>query len=238
MACGIYLITNTNNGHRYVGKSVDVERRLRDHMSGNGKSYALAHAVKKYGREAFSCSMIEEVARPFLGIREAFWCDALKPEYNVAAIDPTGRIEHSAETRAKMSRALKGRKLAPGHAAAISRGLKGKPKSEEARASMRSGARARVRFPHSEEHRKAIGAGHVGKTHSAERRKANSEAHKGKPLSDATRQAMSRAHQGKTHSEEHRKANSEAQRAAWVKRRELNAQSRDVGGRFTRGADQ
>jgi group I intron endonuclease len=49
----VYIITNTVNAKQYVGISVDLERRWKQHCSANGSSPYLHKAIKKYGIEAF-----------------------------------------------------------------------------------------------------------------------------------------------------------------------------------------
>ena len=56
--CGIYIITNTANGKRYVGSSKRIDRRLSHHKwslrSNRHHSVALQRAWNKYGEESFS----------------------------------------------------------------------------------------------------------------------------------------------------------------------------------------
>lgn len=50
----IYVITNTINGKRYVGKTVKtIEKRFNEHMRCGGDAPRLHSAIKKYGRDAF-----------------------------------------------------------------------------------------------------------------------------------------------------------------------------------------
>ena len=65
--CGIYCITNIVNGKQYVGLSKDCLKRWSDHYS---KAYTskkeddlrkpLYLAMRKYGRENFSFTILEE----------------------------------------------------------------------------------------------------------------------------------------------------------------------------------
>ena len=105
---------------------------------------------------------------------------------------------HSAETRKKMSEALKGEKCY----------IFGKHLSEDTRKKI-SEAKKGENNPMFGKHRlaetcKKIAEAHIGKHHSVETRKKMSESHKGKPSwmkdkhhSDETRQKMSEAHKGK-----------------------------------------
>lgn len=56
----IYCITNSANGKRYVGQTIQsIETRWRQHCSLQGKCRAIESAIRKYGAGAFS---IEEIA--------------------------------------------------------------------------------------------------------------------------------------------------------------------------------
>lgn len=72
---GIYKITNTVNGKTYIGSSIDIPRRWREH----GKRYEkeqgkwLYQAFSKYGLEMFEFEIIEECDEENLAEREEFW---------------------------------------------------------------------------------------------------------------------------------------------------------------------
>ena len=86
---GIYQIKNLINGKCYVGQSVDVESRWTDHeyTVNNNKllayHYPLYRAMRKYGRDNFYFSVLEEVEMTDdLTARELYWYNQLQPEYN------------------------------------------------------------------------------------------------------------------------------------------------------------
>lgn len=56
---GIYKITNKINGKIYIGQSVNIERRWRDHKKANA-DYPIHKAFKKYGIENFDFEVLEE----------------------------------------------------------------------------------------------------------------------------------------------------------------------------------
>lgn len=75
---GIYKITNISTGECYVGQSVDIERRIRDHTKrGSGASEAtqnkLYPVMKEKGIHNFTYEIIEEVEQPKLNEREKYW---------------------------------------------------------------------------------------------------------------------------------------------------------------------
>lgn len=83
MTTGIYKITNLINNHIYVGQSIDIKRRFREHKSEN--SLVVDKAIKKYGVENFSFEIIEECDSSMLDEREKYWIafyDSCRIGYN------------------------------------------------------------------------------------------------------------------------------------------------------------
>jgi group I intron endonuclease len=58
---GIYLITNLINKKVYVGKSVNIKQRWQNHKYLVSNCPLLARAIKKYGRDNFSISILQVV---------------------------------------------------------------------------------------------------------------------------------------------------------------------------------
>ena len=84
---GIYKITNKINGKAYVGQSVHIEERWRQHK--NQHSDSLIHqAIKKYGIDNFIFEVLEECEndKQILNAREEYWIkhfNTIKPNgYN------------------------------------------------------------------------------------------------------------------------------------------------------------
>lgn len=81
---GIYKITNLRNGKSYIGQSVNIEKRFKDHLSdkaaGHGKSFA--EDLAQYGKTAFELTVLEECDRDELIDRERAYIKELRPEYN------------------------------------------------------------------------------------------------------------------------------------------------------------
>ena len=83
MKSGIYVITNTVNGHRYIGKTNDLKRRKWEHFNPNSESNkSLSLAYKKYGIAKFKYEILEFCPVEMLNEREIYYISALKPEYN------------------------------------------------------------------------------------------------------------------------------------------------------------
>jgi group I intron endonuclease len=160
MEAGIYSITNTTNGYRYVGSAVNLNKRwnlhrhdLRHGVHGNGH---LQHAFDKYGEDAFTFDVLEVCEIPALIPREQWWLDTAQPEYNICRIagSPLGRACAEA-THRKLSKAHKGIRHSPEACRHMSEAHKGRPN------------------------------GWKGKRHTEETRRKQSLAHKGRPWSEA-----------------------------------------------------
>ena len=114
----VYKITNTVNNKAYIGISIHEpeKRRIREHLSGKGNR-VIARAVKKYGRDAFTYEILEaNVFDEFLPELEVAYIanfNTVVPHgYNLTYGGEGGGIP-SEETRRKLSKASKGRKLPP-----------------------------------------------------------------------------------------------------------------------------
>ena len=80
---GIYKITNKINGKCYIGKSINIERRFKEHKYICSESnQTLKRAYKKYGRENFEFSILEECLEEELNKKEIYYIKILKPQYN------------------------------------------------------------------------------------------------------------------------------------------------------------
>src|SRR5687768_9783119 len=76
--CGVYLVTNTVNGKRYVGLSADIRKRWAEHRKPKAISKTVIHdAVRKYGAEAFAFAVLELCDQKMLEERERHWITAL-----------------------------------------------------------------------------------------------------------------------------------------------------------------
>ena len=95
--CGIYCIENKINGHKYVGLSKDCMKRWSDHYSKCIHSKKeddirkpLYMAMRKYGRDNFSFTIIEECPENKLKEREIYWIEKLDTFHNGYNATPGG----------------------------------------------------------------------------------------------------------------------------------------------------
>lgn len=117
MTCGIYAIVNDVNGKLYVGKSINIERRIGDHfrlLRSNVRSKDcnrhLHAAFKKYGENSFSHRILESfdvIDDAVLSDRELYWMIELKTTnrdfgYNLRLDTSTKCIVHE-DTRLLIS---------------------------------------------------------------------------------------------------------------------------------------
>ncbi len=117
MVAGIYLITNKINGHMYVGGSIDIERRFREHKYFTDiKTSAIDRSIKKYGKDNFTYQIITELPADWeiIGKHEKYWVKFYntfkdKKHYN---LDEGGKgisgFTHTKETKQQISERMKG----------------------------------------------------------------------------------------------------------------------------------
>ena len=81
---GIYKVTNKINGKVYIGQSVDIGRRWREHMTAKDDIY-FHKAIQKYGVDNFIWEVIEKCKKSELDEREIYWIeyyDSFNKGYN------------------------------------------------------------------------------------------------------------------------------------------------------------
>lgn len=90
---GIYKITNEVNNKIYIGQSINIEKRVKEHFwkseCSKDRSYnsALHSAIRKYGKQNFSWEIIEECTIDNIDDREKYYIkyyNSLTPNgYNI-----------------------------------------------------------------------------------------------------------------------------------------------------------
>lgn len=117
---GIYAFQNSITSEIvYVGSSVDIARRLNEHLKGKSSNIPLQHAFKKHGIKSFILIVLEvytfdydlsvQENRDLILAMEQKYLDQLHPRYNIShtAGSPLG-VKRSEETRAKIRAAFLG----------------------------------------------------------------------------------------------------------------------------------
>lgn len=153
MEAGVYLISNNVNGKCYVGSTIHLDQRRREHFSklANNKhiNVHLQNAYNKYSREAFDFEVLETIdiddnIKDKLLKREQFWIDNLKPEYNILLVAGSNLgYHHTEETKKKISKSTTGVKKSEEHAKHIREGQSGRVLTEEHKAKLSEAARHR-----------------------------------------------------------------------------------------------
>ena len=102
---GIYMITCTANGKRYIGQSIDIKRRFGQHR--RNPPHQMREDFERYGVDAFSFEIMEECAPELLDEKETTYMNEFQPEYNIR----TEGHGISDEAREKLRKLQTGRKL-------------------------------------------------------------------------------------------------------------------------------
>ena len=119
MTCGIYCITNLINGKQYVGQSIHIEQRFKEHCT--REELIVDKAIKKYGKSNFEFKILEKcpINLDILNEKEIYWIEKLgtfanPSHYNFTKGGNNGehRIGNivSNNTRIKISKRNKGEK--------------------------------------------------------------------------------------------------------------------------------
>lgn len=205
VVCGVYQIENIENGHKYIGSSVDVRSRWNTHKSCLRRQVhinpILQNVWNKYGEDGLKFSVLLVCEREEALRYEQVFLDMLKPEYNIAkdaqapalgkklseehkrkiGLAQLGR-KHTVESKRKMSLANKGREVSDKTRIKISEANTGKVRTEafkELQHNNKTGLR------HTEESKQKMSATRLGKPIAHE-------------ITDEHRQKLSQAKLGNT----------------------------------------
>jgi group I intron endonuclease len=99
--CGVYVIRCEPTGEEYVGESVHIIKRLREHFyrleKGVHRNRRLQHAYNDYGKDSFSSKVL-------------LYCDPINLEMYgnglIKKIQPELNIVHTEHTKGKNIRAM------------------------------------------------------------------------------------------------------------------------------------
>ena len=108
---GIYKITNTQTGKFYLGSSVNIDHRWRQHKhlltQGQHHSPKLQASWNKHGADVFTFEIVLLCDEDELLDVEQGFLDALAPAYNASAV--AGKVDMTPEVRNKIAAATTAR---------------------------------------------------------------------------------------------------------------------------------
>lgn len=139
---GIYVIQNIETNRVYIGSSIDISRRLKEHLRNlRGNKHCNAHlqsAWNKYGEKAFELDELDTCPVEALEYMETYWINMCNSAnrlhgYNVNTTGFNSRRKTSEETKEKIRIKATGRKRSKEHNDKMSKILSGmkKPKQSE-----------------------------------------------------------------------------------------------------------
>ncbi len=109
---GIYLVKNRINNKIYVGQSIDIKRRITQHLKQTIAVGILHNAISRYGAENFEISILEECSPDQLDTQEEYWIATLNATdrnigYNICSKGGSRKgTTVSEESRARMRLAM------------------------------------------------------------------------------------------------------------------------------------
>ena len=166
---GIYSLKNNITGETYVGQSIDLHRRMMEHKcpcSTKGNRL-ICKALKKYGFNNFTFSVLEECQKDELDSKEVFWIKKLGATYNMTDGGKGAKGYHpSLEERAYISK--------------CARAQWDRMTDEEKKEKLLQLTGPKVGHIVSEETREKLRKANLGKRQSFESRRKKSEANKGR----------------------------------------------------------
>ena len=81
--CGIYMIINNLTGEQYIGQSIDILRRYKEHLRPKSRGSRQLHKdVQRMGKSNFIFIILEECSEKMLGEREEHYIRFFHPYYN------------------------------------------------------------------------------------------------------------------------------------------------------------
>lgn len=194
---GIYQITNLKSGKLYIGQSVDIQKRIKDHLyelnHGIHANRYLQAAWNKYGESNFVFSTLELISEEHLTERERYWVNFYggyesDKLYNLREPGPTGRM--SVESIAKLSESQKQlRKNNPEYVAKLSKSLKASWTPERRKAWSESKTGVKLSESHKQSLQRAA-SNRVGVPRDESVKQKISSTLKGHAVSEETRQKL------------------------------------------------
>lgn len=186
---GIYKLTCVNNDKVYIGKSVNLYKRLCSHKNCEAKSKGksvIHNAILKYGWESFKIEILE-VVEDFDKLKDNSKL-LEREEYYIELFDSTNK--DNGYNICKFSTDCTGKTLTEDHKNKIRNSNLGRPKSESTKEKIRKRMMGNTYW--------------LGISHSDETKEKMRKSALGKIISDDVKDKMRQAKLGKTLTEEHK----------------------------------
>ena len=201
--CGIYMVENRNTGQRYIGQSIHIYQRWKEHTNFPNMSMRIDRAIKKHGADNFNLKVICELEQDDDLLNEM-------EKYYIWKFNTYQDKNHYNQTPGGDFNPMK----VPEIAKKNSEAKKGKKPSEEIKKKMseaKSGENNPM-FGKKGEESPNFGRKHTPEAKARISKALSGENHPmyGQKLSEETRKKMSETHKNKKHSEETKKKISEA----------------------------
>ena len=221
---GIYAFTSKVNGFCYVGQSINLAKRKREHLKDlrNGKHHAiyLQRHCKAHGLDCLDYKVLELCGPDMLTAREQFWMmefEATGSFNSIPASDSAKGFSPTAETRLKISIAGKGKKRSA-ETRALMKITNSRPVSQETVAKMIATRKenqigkpkrklsdkqkgilleSRIGAKHTDEAKARIGAASAGRVFSEESKQKMRESGTGRVTSEESKTKISAANKGR-----------------------------------------
>lgn len=196
--CGIYCIENIIDHKKYIGQSVNIERRFSQHKhllkNGKHENEHLQRAWDKYGNDAFNFYILQECAEEELDELEVNYINM----FNSTDRDCGYNFESGGRKNKRLSEESK---------AKISKANKGRKHTEEAKRKMSESRKGHYISP---ENIRKLTEGRRRAGFYADGLRRLSEFNKGKTLTEDTKRKISNTLKGITRSEETKRKMSES----------------------------
>lgn len=130
---GVYCIQNIATKRKYIGSSVDVYNRYKQHVRSlklnTHHSAYLQRSWNKYGPQCFEIFVLERCDATSLLQREQFWLDEISTKYNTSPTAGTRTgVRNTLVTNERISAAIRAKWADPVFRAAAKAGMKGAKK--------------------------------------------------------------------------------------------------------------
>lgn len=179
----IYLAKNKINGKVYVGQTVSklsIRKNSHNHDSKNDKTVIFHNALKKYGDSSFEWIKLDEaVSLVDLNMKEKYWIKFYRSTdcrygYNMTdGGEGTQGRKLSTNTKAAISKSMKGKALSDDHKKKLHNAHQGKERSKEVGEAISKSLKGRV---FTDEWKENLRRARIGKVHTEQTKQKMREA--------------------------------------------------------------